>query len=214
MLFSHENSRRDGRRTSTTARLAALTGAAGAAVALPLLGAGTAHAASVSTWEQVAQCESSGNWHINTGNGYYGGLQFSRSSWNAAGGGQYAARADLATKSQQIAVAERLLDMQGPGAWSCASAGGLAGNGPTAKVSTRSGSSTQSEQPDQQSQPARPAQGHRSSGGADYTVKAGDTLGRVAAAHGTTWKAVYQDNKSVIGADPNLIFPGQELSLD
>ncbi|WP_448628460.1 transglycosylase family protein [Geodermatophilus sp. URMC 64] len=68
-------------------------------------------------WDAVARCESGGNWSINTGNGYYGGLQFSQSTWDAFGGAEYAARADLATKSEQIAVAERVLDVQGPGAW-------------------------------------------------------------------------------------------------
>jgi len=68
-------------------------------------------------WDGVAQCESGGNWSINTGNGYYGGLQFSPSTWDAFGGSAYAPRADLAAKSQQIAVAERVLAEQGPGAW-------------------------------------------------------------------------------------------------
>lgn len=68
-------------------------------------------------WDAIAQAESSGNWQANTGNGFYGGLQFTQSSWEAAGGLKYAARADLATKQQQIAVAEELLKMQGPGAW-------------------------------------------------------------------------------------------------
>nr|WP_179723128.1 transglycosylase family protein [Petropleomorpha daqingensis] len=68
-------------------------------------------------WDAVARCESGGNWAINTGNGYYGGLQFSQSTWNSFGGGAYAPRADLATKSEQITVAERVLDVQGPGAW-------------------------------------------------------------------------------------------------
>jgi resuscitation-promoting factor RpfB len=68
-------------------------------------------------WDAVASCESGGNWSINTGNGYYGGLQFSSSTWLAYGGGAYAARADLAAKSQQIAVAEKVLAAQGPGAW-------------------------------------------------------------------------------------------------
>jgi resuscitation-promoting factor RpfA len=115
-------------------RLATLAGVAGAAVTVPLMTAGTASAASVATWDQVAQCESGGNWHINTGNGYYGGLQFSQSSWEAAGGLQYAPRADLATKDQQIAIAEKLLAMQGPGAWSCASAGGLTAGGPSPDI--------------------------------------------------------------------------------
>ena len=62
-------------------------------------------------------CESSGNWSINTGNGYYGGLQFSPTTWAAFGGLAYAPRADLATQAQQIAVAEEVLLVQGPGAW-------------------------------------------------------------------------------------------------
>jgi hypothetical protein len=68
-------------------------------------------------WNAVAQCESGGNWSINTGNGYYGGLQFSQSTWDAFGGAGYAARADLATPGQQIAVAEKVLAAQGAGAW-------------------------------------------------------------------------------------------------
>lgn len=71
----------------------------------------------VPDWDAIAAGESGGNWSINTGNGFYGGLQFIQSSWEAAGGLQYAPRADLATKDQQIAAAERLLAMQGPGAW-------------------------------------------------------------------------------------------------
>ena len=68
-------------------------------------------------WSGVAHCESGGNWSINTGNGYYGGLQFSASTWSAYGGTGYAPRADLASAAQQIAVAEKVLDSQGPGAW-------------------------------------------------------------------------------------------------
>ncbi|GMA20755.1 transglycosylase family protein [Arsenicicoccus piscis] len=70
-----------------------------------------------SVWDSVAACESGGNWSINTGNGFYGGLQFTRSTWLGFGGGQYAPRADLASKSAQIAVAQRVLASQGPGAW-------------------------------------------------------------------------------------------------
>lgn len=85
---------------------------AGALAVLPMAGlvtATTASAATVSTWDQVAQCESSGDWSINTGNGYYGGLQFSASTWDAYGGTQYAATADQATKAQQIDIAENVL---------------------------------------------------------------------------------------------------------
>ncbi|TFV65551.1 UNVERIFIED_ORG: hypothetical protein E4P37_09625 [Bacillus sp. AZ43] len=68
-------------------------------------------------WDAVAACESGGNWSANTGNGYYGGLQFSPRTWLGFGGGDYAPRADLAAKAQQIAVAEKVLAVQGKGAW-------------------------------------------------------------------------------------------------
>jgi hypothetical protein len=70
-------------------------------------------------WDAIAQCESGGNWHINTGNGYYGGLQFSASSWLSWGGGAYAPRADLATREQQIAVANNYYRSAGLRPWGC-----------------------------------------------------------------------------------------------
>ncbi len=79
--------------------------------------AGQAGAATDGEWDQVARCESGGNWAINTGNGYQGGLQFSSGTWASHGGGQYAPAANMATKEQQIAVAERVLAGQGKGAW-------------------------------------------------------------------------------------------------
>jgi hypothetical protein len=79
--------------------------------------AGQAGAATDGEWDQVARCESGGNWAINTGNGYHGGLQFSSGTWSAHGGGQYAPAANMATKDEQIAVAERVLASQGKGAW-------------------------------------------------------------------------------------------------
>src|ERR1044072_7706755 len=91
--------------------------AGGAGIAVPLIGTGTAHAADVDTWNKVAACESSNTWSINTGNGYYGGIQLPQATWEAYGGTRYAPRADLATRDQQIAVAEKVLDGQGPGAW-------------------------------------------------------------------------------------------------
>ncbi|BBX63372.1 hypothetical protein MSAS_25460 [Mycobacterium saskatchewanense] len=93
----------------------AVTGAVlgGGSIAL----AAQAAAATDGEWDQVARCESGGNWGINTGNGYHGGVQFSASTWASHGGGQYAPSAELATKEQQIAVAERVLASQGRGAW-------------------------------------------------------------------------------------------------
>ena len=79
--------------------------------------AGQAQAAPDAEWDQVARCESGGNWAINTGNGYQGGLQFSPGTWSAHGGGQYAPAANMATKDQQIAIAEHVLATQGRGAW-------------------------------------------------------------------------------------------------
>jgi resuscitation-promoting factor RpfA len=82
--------------------------------------------AAPSIWDVVATCESGGNWSINTGNGFYGGLQFTRSTWNAFGGAQYAPQANLASKAAQIATAQRVLASQGPGAWpSCSRRAGL-----------------------------------------------------------------------------------------
>ena len=70
-------------------------------------------------WERVAQCESGGNWSINTGNGYYGGLQFSFSTWLAYNGDDFAPRADLASKAEQITVANRVYADNGLSQWSC-----------------------------------------------------------------------------------------------
>lgn len=79
-----------------------------------------------SVWDKVAQCESGGNWSINTGNGYHGGLQFSRSTWKAYGGTAYAPTADKASRDQQIAIARKTLASQGPGAWPvCSKRAGL-----------------------------------------------------------------------------------------
>ncbi|CAM3056858.1 transglycosylase family protein [Skermania piniformis] len=86
----------------------------GATIALPLgIGAGTANAAS-GNWDAVAECESSGNWGIDTGNGYYGGLQFTPSTWAANGG--YGSPSN-ASREEQIRVAENVLATQGRGAW-------------------------------------------------------------------------------------------------
>lgn len=70
-----------------------------------------------SVWDRLAQCESGGNWAINTGNGYYGGLQFNYSTWLSYGGGEFAEYAHLATREQQIAIAERLHAKRGFQPW-------------------------------------------------------------------------------------------------
>lgn len=113
---------------STSAKVA-LTGAilgAGAAIFAP-----TASAAPDSDWDRLAQCESGGNWHINTGNGYYGGLQFNAGTWNSFGGNEFASTADQASREEQIYVAEKVLAQQGWGAWPACSASLGLSSGPT-----------------------------------------------------------------------------------
>jgi LysM repeat protein len=101
-------------------------GVTGAGLTLPLFAASAAHAADSATWDKVAQCESGGLWSANSGNGYYGGLQLTLESWKSHGGTEYAARPDLASRSEQIAVAEKILDTLGPDAWpSCSMSSGL-----------------------------------------------------------------------------------------
>jgi resuscitation-promoting factor RpfA len=169
-----------------------------AAVSLGVLAA-PASAAAPNNWDAVAQCESSGNWAINTGNGYYGGLQFSQSTWAAFGGTEYAPRADLATKAQQIAVAERTLDAQGPGAWpSCGKA--LNPSAPKAGAAPAASALV--------SAPAPAATG------GTYTVQAGDTLGRIASEQGVAggWQALYAANDDQLSS-PDRIAVGQVLQL-
>jgi hypothetical protein len=115
-------------------KIALLVAACMAALGTTLTFAPAASASSV--WDAVAQCESSGNWADNTGNGFYGGLQFTASTWTGYGGAQYASSANLASKSEQIAIAQKVLAGQGPGAWPvCSIKGGLtASNGGTSSA--------------------------------------------------------------------------------
>ena len=94
-------------------------------------------------WDRVAACESSGNWAISTGNGYFGGVQFSSSTWKGFGGQAYATYAHQASKSEQIAIARRVLATQGPGAWpSCSVKAGLTrDNGGASRTALPDGSS-------------------------------------------------------------------------
>ncbi|MDO5493599.1 MAG: transglycosylase family protein, partial [Nesterenkonia sp.] len=117
--------------------------------------AATAPAASANVWDRLAECESNGNWSINTGNGYYGGLQFSQQSWNAAGGSGSPANA---SKGEQIRVAQNLHSMQGWGAWpSCSAQLGLHGQSPSAGA-TSEGSNTGASQQESQQQESAPQQ--------------------------------------------------------
>jgi resuscitation-promoting factor RpfA len=206
------------RRRATTA-----AAAAGTAAVTPLLVAAPAHADSVN-WDAIAQCESGGNWQINTGNGFYGGLQFTEGTWAANGGTQYAARADLASRSQQIAVAERTLASQGIGAWPVCgkNAGSAATYQPQGSTGSTSGSSQRASRSEQRSAPApvqTPSEADATvstapTGGQSYLVRPGDTLSKIAAANGVEggWQSLYAANRDVV-ENPNLIFPGERLRL-
>jgi nucleoid-associated protein YgaU len=193
------------RAPSNTSQIIARSPAGATALALPIVGiatvtTGTAEAATESQWDNVAQCESGGNWHINTGNGYYGGLQFTESTWNAYGGQAYARRADLASKSEQIAVAERVLSGQGWGAWPvCSQHRGYAirTEGDRANRSLR-----------RQPLPRGVARGI-------HVVRSGESLSSIAARHSVRggWRALYRANRSLIGRNPDLIRVGMHLHI-
>ncbi|MFK4148009.1 transglycosylase family protein [Streptomyces sp. NPDC004065] len=229
MLFSGKGKHR---RPSKATRAVALAGVTGAAVAAPLMAAGNASAATASEWDTVAQCESGGNWSINTGNGFYGGLQFTNSTWAAYGGTAYAPRADLASKSQQIAVAEKVLAGQGKGAWPVCGKGlsGAAYTGGSAapssgqsKSTAKSGTATRSTEQRAGRSATRPAPkktvttptGKKvAKGDGEYKVVSGDTLSTIAAEHHVKggWAKLFELNKDIV-QDADLIYPGQQLHL-
>ncbi|MFF4035719.1 transglycosylase family protein [Streptomyces sviceus] len=231
MLFSGKGKHR---RPSKTTRAAALAGVTGVAIAAPLMAAGNASAATASEWDAVAQCESGGNWSINTGNGYYGGLQFSASTWAAYGGTQYASQANLASKSQQIAVAEKVLASQGKGAWpvcgkglSGASYSGSSSSSSSSANSNSSSSRSTNEQSASRSseRPAAkktvtkktvttPTGKKVKKGDGEYKVVKGDTLSSIAEKHKVKggWQKLFKLNKDIID-DADFIFPGQQLHL-
>jgi LysM repeat protein len=209
-------------------RTLATIGTAGAVLAAPLVMASTAQAASGSTWDRLAQCESGGNWGINTGNGYYGGLQFSPSTWRAFGGGQYASSAHRASRAEQIAIAERVLDSQGWGAWpACSAKLGLtradarvrsdvsrSTSRSAIKKTTKKVTSTQASVVRTRTKAAKKKATSRAAYGY-YVVRRGDTLSAIAHRKHVRggWHALYQANKGTIGGNPNLIQVGQRLRL-
>ncbi|MFJ4205992.1 transglycosylase family protein [Streptomyces sviceus] len=228
MLFSGKGKHR---RPSKTTRVAALAGVTGVAIAAPLMAAGNASAATASEWDTVAQCESGGNWSINTGNGYYGGLQFSASTWAAYGGTQYAAQANQASKSQQIAVAEKVLASQGKGAWPVCGTGlssaSYNGGSSSSSSSSNSGSSNTSSRSTEEQSASRstdrpaakktvttPTGKKVKKGDGEYKVVKGDTLSSIAEKHKVKggWQKLFKLNKDIID-DADFIFPGQQLHL-
>ncbi|MEU0286244.1 transglycosylase family protein [Streptomyces sp. NPDC006147] len=233
MLFSSKGKHR---RPSKATRAIAIAGVTGAAVAAPLMAAGNASAATASEWDAVAQCESGGNWSINTGNGYYGGLQFSASTWAAYGGTQYAGSADQATKAQQIEIAEKVLAGQGKGAWPVCGTGlsNASYNGSSAESSSQDSGSAEARESEQKAsrsaeRPAAPKQTEQKAekktvttptgkkvekGDGEYKVVKGDTLSSIAAEHDVKggWAKLFKLNDDIVD-DADLIYPGQQLHL-
>jgi hypothetical protein len=194
---------------------------AGAIVAAPMaIAAGTANAAPSADWDATARCESGGNWAINTGNGFYGGLQFTASTWRAYGGAAYAPTANLASRDAQIAVANRVLAAQGPHAWpNCFRYGTTSGVGAAAPAAPQKQVPAAPRKatpvvPQAQAPVHAPVQAPKLDGNGDYTVVAGDSLsGLVEKLHlSGTWQDLYNKNKDVVGSDPNLIIVGQKLA--
>lgn len=183
----------------------------GFGIVLPLLAPATGHAASTTTWDRVAGCESGGNWSTNTGNGNYGGLQFTQPTWVAYGGTAFAPRADLASRAEQINVAEAVLARQGPGAWPvCSARAHLTPAGGQAGPVNRVGA------PRHAAHNSRPHGGtHQGRGDTSYTVHDGDTLSGVAqqAAVPGGWQRLYEANRRLVGPDPDVIHPGIRLTL-
>ncbi|QIZ35704.1 transglycosylase family protein [Saccharopolyspora sp. ASAGF58] len=203
------------RRPSNTSRTIARVAVAGAVVATPIAIAAPANAAYAPNWDKLAQCESSGNWSINTGNGYYGGLQFSSSTWVAFGGTQYAGSAHQATREQQIAVAEKVLAAQGPNAWpGCTAKLNWTTGGTQVSVKTTTPAKTTAPKQTEtkvKPQTTTPKPAVKTSG-ADYTVQIGDTLSEIGEKFGVAFQEIAQRNSSII-SDPDLIFPGQRLDI-
>ncbi|MDQ0812998.1 LysM repeat protein [Streptomyces sp. B3I7] len=135
------------RRPRQAPALLVAAGVTGSAIAIPLLGATGASAASGTTWDHVAECESGGSWSADTGNNLYGGLQLSQDDWDHYGGLDYAPSPDQASRSQQIAVAEKILDAEGVAAWpTCGPLSGLSKDSGSADVDTGLGGGSSSDE--------------------------------------------------------------------
>jgi resuscitation-promoting factor RpfA len=196
----------------------ALVAAGAPVIPAVLLAAPAAHADT--DWDSLAECESGGDWGINTGNGFGGGLQFTDSTWRAFGG---SGQPEDASRAEQIQVAERVKEGQGMGAWptcskktgntdSSANTGG-SGSSSSESSSSKSSSSSESSSSSDSSDSSAETEGIAAKSakpGAAYTVASGDTLSEIAAAHGTSATSLAQTNDL---ADPDTITPGQQLTV-
>lgn len=182
--------------------------ALGAIAGAPFIFAAPVQAAPESTWDELARCESGGDWNTNTGNGYFGGVQFSQSTWEGYGGTAYASRPDLATREQQIAIAERTLAGQGWDAWpTCSARISARGSGDAGATAGRKRAA--STRHDNRAAPTRHERND-----AEHVVRPGESLCEIAAQHQIPggWQWIFDQNRDLI-SDPNVIYPGQQLDL-
>lgn len=214
------------RSSSAAKRTLARIVVAGVAVGAPLVVATAPASAEGVNWDAIAQCESGGNWSINTGNGYYGGLQFNPNTWRANGG---TGMPNQASREEQIRVAESVLRTQGIGAWpTCGKRAGSAApakatqkkaapakKGTTAKKGTAAKKPTAQKPVTRAAAPQAPAvtTTSKDNPNGNYTVAAGDTLSKIATVHNIPggWQSLFEKNKGFIG-DPNLILVGQKIA--
>ncbi|MGP3690478.1 transglycosylase family protein [Streptomyces sp. IBSNAI002] len=189
--------------------------ASGSAATLVSLFSGGANAAGGDVWDRVADCESTGNWQTDSGNGFYGGLQFTASTWAEFGGTRLAPQAHQASREDQIAVAEKVLAAQGPQAWPVCSVkaglsqGGLSQGTVAAPASEAGDQAEVAGTADAQVPPGeQPAVD-------TYKIKKGDTLRGIAdrLRFPGGWQQLYDCNRRVIGDDPLVLPEGARLSV-
>ncbi|GAB3393713.1 LysM peptidoglycan-binding domain-containing protein [Amycolatopsis echigonensis] len=196
------------RKMSAATRTIARVAVAGIAVGAPFAIAATP--ASATNWDAIAQCESGGNWNTNTGNGFYGGLQFTQSTWKAYGG---TGSPQGASREQQIAVAERVMQGQGPGAWPvCSKKAGSSASAHTSTPKSTKKATPKSIAPKKEVTQAVAAVANSNPNG-DYTVKAGDTLSKIAKEHNIQggYQKLQELNKQYV-SNANFIVVGQKLA--
>jgi nucleoid-associated protein YgaU len=217
------NSRRSRRAATAIATAIGAATVVGTAFAVPADAAARHHYYRV--WDRVAACESSQHWHINTGNGYYGGLQFSASTWAGYHGHKYAPQASKASRAEQIEVARRVLASQGPDAWPvCGPRAGLtrnSGHATHARLPRVAGTRTQHARKHTRKHAHHAVRHHarhthksRTHHRDTYRVRSGDTLSAIARklhVHGG-WHALYRANRKHM-SNPNVLHVGQLLRV-
>ncbi|MBK3646126.1 transglycosylase family protein [Streptomyces sp. MBT33] len=205
------------RRPRQAPALLVAAGVTGSAIAIPLFAAGGASAADGTTWDKVAQCETGGSWSENSGSGFYGGLKLSQADWEKYGGLDYAPRADLASRNQQIAVAEKLLDAEGVGAFhTCGLTSGLSKDSGSADVDTGigGGSSDSSDSSDGSDSTGLSNSSGNASSDPSGDSASSDASGSPSASPGSSSHSSGKSSKSDSSASPSTSTPSASQGAD